>query len=406
MTGLSAAPSADPVTAAPSLAFIALMAALFATIAFAIDAMLPAMPAIAAELSPLATNRATLVLSSFVLGMGIGTFFAGPISDAVGRRAAILGGIGLFAAGSVLASLAPTLEVLLFARVLQGLGAAGPRVASIALVRDLYAGPRMAQVVSFAMMVFMIMPAAAPAIGQAIMKLADWRAIFWAYCLFAAVIGSWFWVAQPETLAPSARRPLRLASLWAGMREVLGSRRVQVSVFVQSMIFGALFGTLSSVQPIFAAFGKEETFPAWFAGIALCSAGASLTNALLVRRLGMYRLVRATLIAVGVISAAIAAVTLAGLWPAALAFPGFFVWAVAVFCMASLTIGNLNAITMEPLGHIAGLASSVVLAVPTVAAAGIAAALGLAFDGTPGPLALGVAVSLALALALLPRLRS
>jgi DHA1 family bicyclomycin/chloramphenicol resistance-like MFS transporter len=395
----------SPATAAPRPAFIALMAALFATIAFAIDAMLPAMPAIAADLSPEAPNRAALVLSAFVLGMGLGTFLAGPVSDAIGRRITILGGLSVFAAGSVLAAFAPTMEVLLLARVLQGLGAAGPRVAAIALVRDLYAGPRMAQVVSFAMMVFMIVPAAAPALGQAIVLAADWRAIFWAFLAFAVVIGGWFWAAQPETLPPAARRPLRAAPLWAGVREVLGSRRVLASVIVQSMIFGALFGTLSSVQPVFAAFGKAATFPAWFAGIALVSAGASLTNALMVRRLGMYRLVRATLIVVGTVSTVMAVLTLGGLMPDALRFPGFFVWAICVFCMASLTIGNLNAITLEPLGHIAGLASSVVLAVPTVAAAVIASALGLMFDGTAGPLAGGVAVSLAAALAVLPAVR-
>jgi MFS transporter, DHA1 family, multidrug resistance protein len=400
MTALS------PATAAPRPAFIALMAALFATIAFAIDAMLPAMPAIAADLAPETPNRAALVLSAFVLGMGLGTFLAGPVSDAIGRRITILWGLAVFAAGSVLAAFAPTMEVLLLARVVQGLGAAGPRVASIALVRDLYAGPRMAQVVSFTMMVFMIVPAAAPAIGQAILQVADWRAIFWAFCVFASVIAAWFWAVQPETLPPAARRPLRVGPLWAGVKEVLGSRRVLASVFVQSMVFGALFGTLSSVQPIFGAFGKAETFPAWFAGIALCSAGASLTNALLVRRLGMYRLVRATLILVLASSLVMAALTLGGLWPEALRFPGFFAWAVTIFCMASLTIGNLNAITLEPLGHIAGLASSVVLAVPTVTAAVIASVLGLAFDGTAGPLAAGIAASLAAALVVLPRVRA
>jgi DHA1 family bicyclomycin/chloramphenicol resistance-like MFS transporter len=313
-----------PAFAAPRPAFIALMASLFATIAFAIDAMLPATPAIAADLSPQAPNAATLVLSAFVLGMGLGTFVAGPLSDAIGRRATILGGLAIFAAGAVLAAFAPSMEVLLLARVLQGVGSAGPRVASIALVRDLYAGPRMAQVVSFAMMVFMIVPAAAPAVGQAILHLAGWRAIFWAFLAFAAVIGTWFWAVQPETLPPAARRPLRAAALWAGVREVLGSRRVLASVFVQSMVFGALFGTLSSVQPVFAAFGKAQSFPAWFAGIALVSAGASLTNALLVRRLGMYRLVRATLVTVCAISAAMAAMTLGDLWPEGLRFAGFF----------------------------------------------------------------------------------
>ena len=160
MTGI---PVARP---APSrIEFIALIAMLFSTIALCIDAMLPAVPVIAAELTPDDPERAGLVISSFVLGMGIGTFIAGPLSDLYGRKATILGGLLLLMAGSVLAANSWSLETLLAARLIMGLGAAAPRVAGVALVRDLYAGRQMAQIMSFAMMVFMIVPAAAPAMG-------------------------------------------------------------------------------------------------------------------------------------------------------------------------------------------------------------------------------------------------
>ena len=397
-------PTARP---APSrIEFIALIAMLFSTIALCIDAMLPAVPAIAAELSPENPERAGLVISSFVLGMGIGTFVAGPLSDWYGRKAVILGGLLLLMAGSVLAAYSWSMESLLAARVIMGLGAAAPRVASMALVRDLYSGRQMAQIISFAMMVFMIVPAAAPAMGALVIAGYGWRGVFWTFVLFAAVVGTWLSLRQPETLTMQARVPLRVGTLIAGARVVLSNRLALASMFVQTMIFGVLFGTLSSVQPLFdKTFGRGDTFPAWFALIALFSAAASLTNALLVRRLGMYRVVIAVLAVQIVLSGTMAAMTLGGYWPDALYFPAYVVWVICLFAMAGMTVGNLNAIAMEPMGHIAGLAASVILALPTILSTAIAAPLGLAFDGSPGPLALGAFVCIGLGLIVMPQMR-
>ncbi|MGL5010277.1 MAG: MFS transporter, partial [Paracoccaceae bacterium] len=340
--------------------FIALMAMLFAIVALSIDAMLPALPAIAAEFSPNAPDRAGLVISSFVFGMGLGTFFAGPLADRFGRKAAILAGLALFMAGCALAANAWSLNSLLAARVLMGLGAAAPRVASMALIRDMFAGREMAQIMSFVMMVFMIVPAAAPALGAAVMAGYSWHAIFWTILIFAAVAGSWLALRQPETLMPANRRPLRATTLIAGARTVLTNRIALASIAAQTMVFGALFGTLSSIQPVFEkTFAKGDSFPAWFALIALFSAGASLTNALLVRRLGMYRVIITVFVLMLMLSIIMAAMTFAGLWPEDLAFIAFFIWVTAVFGMAGMTVGNLNAIAMEPMGAIAGLAASV-----------------------------------------------
>jgi DHA1 family bicyclomycin/chloramphenicol resistance-like MFS transporter len=193
--------------------FIALMGTIFATVAFSIDAMLPALPEIAAELTPEDANRAQLILTSFVLGMGIGTLVVGPISDALGRKRVILMGAALYLLGAGLALIAPSLEMILLARVIQGLGAAGPRVVSLAMIRDLYAGRAMAQIVSYAMLIFTLFPAVAPLIGAAIIAGFGWRAIFVAFLIFSVVSVGWLTLRQPETLAPEARRPLRAARL-------------------------------------------------------------------------------------------------------------------------------------------------------------------------------------------------
>ena len=385
--------NAEPVTT-PQLAFgefIALMAMLFATIAFSIDSMLPALPQIAAELSPLEVNRAQLVLTSFVLGMGIGSFVAGPLSDAFGRKRVLLAGMALYSVAALLAAVAGSLELVLAARLLQGLGAAGPRIVSMALVRDLHQGRQMARVMSFIMMVFILVPAVAPAVGNLVIVAFGWRGLFASFVVFALVASLWLGLRQPETLPVSARRPLQAGSLWRAMIEVFSHRNVVIATAVMTLFFGLLFANLSSIQPIFnETFGRGPEFPAWFFGIALCAGTGSIVNARLVVRLGMRHMISVAMAAQAVAALVMALVTLMGLWPDWAYFPAFLLWTTSIFFMGGLTIGNLNAIAMEPLGHIAGMAASMTSAVSTVLAVLIAAPIGLAFDGTPVPLAFGV----------------
>jgi len=366
---------------------------LFATIAFSIDSMLPALPQIAAELSPDAPNRAQLILTSFVLGMGVGTLFAGPLSDAFGRKATIMAGAALYSVAALAAFFAPTLESVLLARLVQGLGAAAPRIVTLALMRDLYRGRDMARIMSYTMMFFILVPAVAPMLGQVIIAGFGWRGVFLAFLVFAGAAMLWLGLRQPETLPPAARRPLVAAQLWAALREVLSHRVIVLSVIVQTLAFGCLFGCLSQIQQIFdQTYERGDSFPQWFALIAVASGAASITNAGLVGRLGMRYLVRTTFGVQAVVSLVVTALFLSGLLPAAAGFYICFGWMIGVFAMAGLTIGNLNALALEPVGHIAGMAASVTGAIATVGAVLLAAPLGLAFDGTPLPLMVGVTV--------------
>ena len=382
--------------------FVALQATLMAITAFAIDAMLPALPEIAQQLSPVNPNRAQLVVTSFVLGMGIGTLFAGPISDAYGRKPVIIWGFFLFSIGAALASVAQSLELLLAARVLQGLGVAAPRIVPVAMVRDLYSGRDMARIMGFTTMIFMLMPAAAPAFGTVIIHGFGWRGLFASFITFAVISALWLGLRQPETLPPADRRPLKPAVLWFGLREVLSHRTVVVCIAVMTMGFGILFGTLSSTQQVFdITFGRGSSFALWFGLIALLSLPAGFVNTWLVGRFGMRRLVVYTFLAQLLVTVIVLSLIYGNLLPARFSFAAYVVWAVSVFSMANIVFGNLNSIALAHLGHMAGLASSVVIASATVLAVGVAAPLGLMFDGTPVPLLAGVAVLLVLAIGLM-----
>ena len=386
--------------------FIALMGMTSATIAFSIDAMLPSLPEIGKALTPDAINRAQLVLTSFVLGMGIGTFFTGPLSDAFGRRRVLLGGFVLYMIGAILGMLAGSLELLLAARVIQGLGAAGPRVVAMAVIRDRFSGRQMAQVMSFVMMVFTLVPAFAPSMGAGIIYLVGWRGLFGAFVLFAIINSLWFGLRQPETLAPENRREFHPAKLWEGVKEVLSNHTVRTTIMVQTMVFGSLFGMLSSTQQVFdITFGQGTNFPLWFGGIALIAGTASVVNATFVVRIGMRRIIRVTLTVQILLAGSFALLVWSGWMPAALYFPAFLFWMTSVFFMAGMTIGNLNAIAMEPMGHMAGMAASVTSALFTVFAVLIAVPIGLAFDGTPLPLAVGVFGCTSIALLLMQLIR-
>lgn len=382
--------------------FVAIMAMLFATIAISIDAMLPALPDIATALSPAAPNAAQLVVTSFVLGMGLGTLFAGPLSDAFGRKRIIMLGSAIYALAALACYFAPSLEVLLAARIVQGIGAAAPRTVSIAMIRDLFSGREMAKIMSFVMMIFTVIPAVAPLMGQGIIAIADWHAIFLAYIAFSAVIMLWLGLRQPETLPVPARRPLHLASLWAATRELAGYRVVLVSTLVQALTLGALFATLSSMHGIFELrFDRAETFPLWFAFIAVGSMSGSILNSRIVMTLGMRRVITGTFAAQLALTLVLLLVIAPGLMPEPLAFPAHLLWSIGLFSMMGLTMGNLNALAMEPVGHIAGLAASVISSLATVGSVLLAIPIGLAFDGTVVPLLAGVTVLLAASLALM-----
>jgi len=301
---------------------------------------------------------------------------------------------------SALAWGAEALELILAGRRLQGLAAAGPRVAAMAMMRDLCSGRQMAQVVSVAMIVFTLVPAIAPLLGTGIIWLGGWRGIFVAFIVFSLISCGWLALRQPETLAPERRRPFSVRSMATGTLEILRISRVRLSIAALGFVFGMLFSVIANIQPIFDnGFDRAAEFPYWFAAIALLSGTASFLNARIVTRLGMRRVIGYALLAALVI----AGILSLGIYTESLGvayFPAFIVCMTSVFFIAGLTIGNLNALGMEPLGDLAGLGASVMGSLATIVAVPIAMAVGAAFDGTPLPLAVSICLCAVSALAL------
>jgi DHA1 family bicyclomycin/chloramphenicol resistance-like MFS transporter len=370
--------------------FVARVALMMSLVALAVDAMLPALPAIGADLGVRQANDVQLVLTALFLGLALAQMVYGPLSDSIGRKPAIYAGFAIFIAGCLLSIGAQSLEVMLVGRFLQGVGAAGPRIVSMALVRDQYTGRAMARVMSLALAVFILVPILAPAIGQGILLVAHWRAIFGLLLAVAVVAFGWFALRQPETLPPARRRPFALRPIAAAVRETCSNRAAFGYTLMAGLIFGCFIGYLMTAPQIFLQqYHTGGSFALWFGLLAAFIGAAMLVNARLVMVWGMQLLCRIALTT----ACAVSLLFLGWAW-ALTGHPPF--WAlmtylsVTFFCNGIL-FGNFNAMALEPLGHIAGVASAVVGSLTTFISMTLGTLIGQTFDGTVLPLVGGFA---------------
>jgi DHA1 family bicyclomycin/chloramphenicol resistance-like MFS transporter len=371
--------------------FIALCALMMSLVALSIDAMLPALAEIGDDLGVAHANDTQFIVSALFLGLACAQFLFGPLSDSIGRKSAIYLGLALFAAGTLLSLFATSMAVMLVGRVLQGIGAAGPRIVTMALVRDLYAGRDMARIMSLIMSVFIMVPVFAPVVGQGILMVAHWRWIFGMFLSLAIIGFVWFAARQIETLPAALRRPFSVAVIFAGVRETCRSPTALGYTIAAGIVFGAFIGYLVSSRQVFQdTYGVGDAFALYFAAIALSIGAASIVNARLVMRFGMRRLSRYASIVLCAISIPYAA---AG-WMLGADLPLWVLmidFVVVFFCFGML-IGNFNALAMEPLGHIAGIAAAVIGALTTFMCLGLGTVIGRFYDGTATPLLVGFAV--------------
>ncbi len=378
--------------------FIARVALTTSLVAMSIDTMLPALGTMASQLGATHANDRQLILSVFFGGMSVGQLIYGPVSDSTGRKPALFLGIGLFVLGGVICALTHSFTWLLIGRALSGFGAAGPRIVSVALVRDAHEGSSMARVMSFVQTVFILVPVLAPSIGQAVLAVTSWRAIFAGLVLIAALNVAWIALRQPETLPRTRRVPFSLRTVGRGCIETFQSRIALGYTLASGFVFGGFISYLSMSQQVFQEqYGLGSKFPVFFGLLASAIGVASFANGKLVMRFGMRRLSRAALL----FDCLLCVCALLGSWalgghPPLFAFVGFM---LVCFFSNGLLFGNFSARAMEPVGHIAGVASAVIGSVSGMLALALGTLFGRAYDGTVLPLLAGFTASALLALA-------
>ena len=397
-TDIPAAPVATP-RVRPSLGFkqfVAIIAALMAVNALAIDSMLPALSTIAKSLGISTGNQQQWIVTAYLLGFGAAQIIYGTLADRFGRKTVMLTGLAIYVAASLVAMLSTTLEMLIAARLIQGVGSAATRVLAVSVVRDCYSGPTMARVMSLSFIVFLAVPILAPSIGQLIMLVGPWRWIFGGLALFGFLVAVWTFVKLPETLHPEDRLPISIKAVSRAYATALSNRVAVGYMLSMTAMLGALFGFINSAQQIFVdVFKSPGMFTTIFASVAFFMALASFLNSRVVEHFGSRRVSHVALLGFIAAGAVHAVLAIAG-YETLLSFAIF--QAGIMFCFG-LCAPNFGSLAMGPLGHVAGTASSIQGFVTTVGGALLGFFVGQHFNGSVVPLTLGYTIYGLLALA-------
>lgn len=370
--------------------FVTLMGFMMALVALSIDAMLPALPLIGSDLNVHNENQTQLIISFLFIGLAVGQLFYGPLSDSIGRKKSLYFGFFVYMIGSVLSLFSSTLTTMLIGRVLQGFGVAGPRIVSVAIIRDMYEGKAMAKIMSFVMVIFILVPMIAPTMGQGILLISDWRSIFLAFLILGIIILFWFFIRQPETLKKEKRKKFTFKNIFNALKEIFTNKYSIGYTVISGLISSAFLGYLSLVQPIFQIkYGLGDLFPIIFALLAVAIGSANYSNGKLVMKYGMRVLSKISLIIL---------VCLSFLFlPFCIFVDGsphlylFLAYLMFILFCVGIIWGNLNALAMEPLGHIAGIGAAVVGSLATIISIPFGILIGQMYTGTVIPLVGGFA---------------
>ena len=369
--------------------FVCLIAIMMSLNALAIDAMLPALPAIGADLGVANENSRQWIITAYLLGFGGAQLVYGPLSDRFGRKPVLLTGVSIYVLFSIMAAFSHTFEVLILARIGMGIGVAVTRVLAVSIVRDRYEGRTMARVMSLSFLVFLGVPILAPTVGQLVMLFGPWQWIFWVFAIFGSGFIVWATLRLPETLHPNDRRPIRFAPITQAFAQALTNRQAMGYTMAMTFIIGGLFGFINSSQQIFFdVFHKPQLFTTVFALVACGIAVSSLINSQLVEKLGSRMIAHTALLGFIVFSIVHAVIALSGhdnIWTFSI------LQGCKMFCFG-LVAGNFGSMAMEPMGHIAGTASSVQGFISTIIGALLGFAIGQSFNGTTVPLTMGFAM--------------
>lgn len=378
--------------------FTVMMALLMSLVAMTIDAILPALVTIGDAFEVADPNRVQFIIACVFIGMATGQMISGPLSDALGRKRLLYFSFSIYIIGSTVAFFAPSFEMILVGRFIQGIGVAGPYVSAVSIVRDKFAGRAMAKTMSLVMTIFILVPAIAPTLGQAVIYLGSWHSVFVLYIVYAIAVASWITLRLEETLPPERRIPFNIKNIVHGVKEVLSNRATVCYMFCSACVFGSFMGYLVTCPQVFMdKFGVGDSFVLYFGALALTLGGSSLVNSSIVEKFGMRYICLRALCVVILASAVFLAINYfvdVTLW----------IWmgyAAVLFSCFGMVFGNMNALAMEPMGHIAGIASAVIGAIATTTAITLGTSIGQMYDGSLAPIATGFVILASCAIGLI-----
>ena len=368
--------------------FVSLMALYVALMAMSIDMILPALSMMGQEFGIKNENETQYVIGVLFLGFTFGQVIYGPIADSFGRKFTIYIGLFVLIIGNILSLFAHDFRMMLIGRLLQGFGAASPRIVSMAIIRDLYKGRDMARVMSFIMTIFIIIPVLAPSVGQALLFVDGWRIMFVVFLLAAVIATFWTYFRLPETLKTEDIRPFNISAILYDFRKVFSNKVTLGYAICAGFVFGALIGYLTSSRQIFQEyFGLGKLFPIYFGAAALSIGVSSIVNSMIVRRYGMKLICHHALIAI--IAASLLFILISIFQDGQILLWQFMIFILIAFFCLGLLFGNLNALAMEPMGHIAGIASAVIGFVSSGISAIIGTLIGQFYNNNLTPMIIG-----------------
>ncbi|WP_303315576.1 multidrug effflux MFS transporter [Flavivirga abyssicola] len=372
------------------LEFVALMASLMSIVALSIDALLPALPEIGSALGVTNENDNQLLITMIFLGLGFGQLIFGPLSDSFGRKSIVYIGFIVFIIGSMICVTTKSFEMMIIGRVLQGVGLSSPRTLSIAIVRDSYSGDYMAKILSIVVMVFILVPVIAPALGQFLLNFYNWESIFYVNLIYGLLVMLWFWKRQPETLQKEKRIKFTSHQFIDGAKEFVKFKDAVAFTFISGFITGSFMVYLSTSQQIFQEqYNLADMFPYIFASLAISIGLATYLNSVFVLKYGMWRIAYIATIAYAAISVLYVLLFWSGENPRISILIGFF---ALQFFAVGFIFGNIRALAMQPLGHIAGIGAAINGFVSTVMAVPIANYIGSFVNDSVLPLFIGFSI--------------
>ena len=383
----------------PQLEFVLLMASLMSIVALGIDALLPALDVIGTAVGSSGPVENQQIIIMIFLGLGMGPLIFGPISDSWGRKPAVILSFVFFILSSLICVYAQSMTAMLIGRVLQGVALSAPRTISIAMVRDVYSGNFMARIMSFITSIFILIPVIAPTLGKWILDSYNWQAIFYFQLAFAILVCIWFWRRQPETLADTNRIPFSRHLFSDGLVELLKFKRTMGFTLISGLITGSFLVYLSTAQQVFEdQYGLKEEFPYIFAGLAISIGLATFLNGTLVLKFGMEKLITISLFGYFAVSLVYMLLYFYGGNPPV---EQLFVFFALQFFAVAIIFGNLRAIAMEPIGHIAGIGAAITGFISTMMSVPISTYIGGFVEDTALPLFIGFSICSLLAIAIL-----